>query len=155
MIHSMTGYGQAESAAEQLTWYKVEMRSVNHRYLDISIRMPRELQPLEDKVRQRLQQALGRGRIDVFIHWRPEGEDTVSVTLDQNLLLAYFQALGKINELCSLGQKPDLTTLAGFPDVLVVEKAQPDLEAVWSELAVILDQALADLRAAAGKRGPV
>ena len=68
----MTGYGQAESEAEHAAWYKVEMRSVNHRYLDISIRMPRELQPLEDKVRRRLQQALGRGRIDVFIYWRPE-----------------------------------------------------------------------------------
>lgn len=145
MIHSMTGYGQAESGAEYSSWYKVEMRSVNHRYLDISIRMPRELQPLEDKVRRRLQQSLGRGRIDVSIYWRPGEENPVSITLDENLLLAYFQALENISALCALGQRPGLEILARLPEVLVVEKAQPDLEKVWADLAVVIDKALAEL----------
>ncbi|MCR3921243.1 MAG: hypothetical protein NUK65_01845, partial [Firmicutes bacterium] len=145
MIASMTGYGQAENDGGEAIRIKVEMRSVNHRYLDISIRTPREIQSLEDRVRRRIQQTLGRGRIDVFISWRDETDDATSVILDRALVRGYQQALQEIKDLCSLDQTPDLELIARFPDVLRVEKPQVDMDEVWARLQQVVDQTLENL----------
>jgi uncharacterized protein (TIGR00255 family) len=142
MIRSMTGYGQAESNPEQSIRFKVEIRSVNHRYLDVSIRMPREIQSLEDRVRKAVQQAVGRGRVDVFISWKVDSDDTVHVTVDHGLARAYLQALGEICQVCTLQESPGLEMLTRFPDVLRVEKEQADADRIWSLLDGVLAQAL-------------
>lgn len=145
MIRSMTGYGQAENAAGESARIKVEIRSVNHRYLDVSIRMPRDLQALEDKVRRRVQQAVGRGRVDAFITWHDQADDSVCVALDRGLALAYQKALTEMKEVCSLQESPGLEVLSRFPDVLRVEKRQTDLDEVWSRLDNVLTLALSNL----------
>ncbi|MCW3490908.1 YicC/YloC family endoribonuclease [Dethiobacter alkaliphilus] len=142
MIRSMTGYGQADSAPEESIRFKVEMRSVNHRYLDVSIRMPREIQSLEDRVRRSLQKRVSRGRVDVFINWKLDTADAVSVTVDRGLVLAYQQALTEMSEVCSLDEKPGLDLLSRFPDVLRVEKEQTDADEIWQQLEPVLLRAI-------------
>ncbi|NLM46979.1 MAG: YicC family protein [Firmicutes bacterium] len=146
MIKSMTGYGQAESTAGEKNYFKVELRSVNHRYLDINIRMPREIQALEEKVRRRLQQFLSRGRVEVNIAWNPEEAEAVNVVLDRKLLFAYRKALAEMQDICGVHDAPVLEILARIPDMLRVEKAETELDKVWSELLPVLDAAAAKLQ---------
>jgi uncharacterized protein (TIGR00255 family) len=145
MIRSMTGYGQAESDPSEPILFKVETRSVNHKYLDVSIRMPREIQSLEDKVRRSVQKSVGRGRVDVFINWRNEGDDAAHVTLDRELAKAYQLALTEMSEVCALSEFPDLDLISRFPDVLRVEKEQADTDEIWPRLEDTLRRALENL----------
>ena len=155
MIRSMTGYGQADSAPEECIRFKIEMRSVNHRYLDVSIRMPREIQSMEDRVRRVIQQRLGRGRIDVFINWKLDVPDAVHVTLDRSLVLAYQRALTEMSEVCALAELPGLELLSRFPDVLRVEKEQTDADEIWLKLEPVIQltiDALLEQRNGEGQR---
>lgn len=145
MIRSMTGYGQAESDPSEPILFKVETRSVNHKYLDVSIRMPREIQSLEDKVRRSVQKSVGRGRVDVFINWRNEGDDAAHVTLDRELAKAYQLALTEMSEVCALSEFPGLDLISRFPDVLRVEKEQADTDEIWPRLEDTLRRALENL----------
>lgn len=153
MIRSMTGYGQAESSAGENIRFKVEIRSVNHRYLDISIRMPREIQSLEDRVRKSVQQAVGRGRVDIFISWKVDADDTIQVTLDRTLAQAYHRALMEMCQVCTLEEVPGLELLSRFPDVLRVEKEQADNDRIWTLLEPVLGKALTLLAAQRGEEG--
>ncbi|NLN06427.1 MAG: YicC family protein [Firmicutes bacterium] len=146
MIKSMTGYGQAESVPGEKNYFKVELRSVNHRYLDINIRMPREIQALEEKVRRRLQQVLSRGRVEVNITWNAEDAEAVNVVLDRKLLFAYRKALAEMQDICGVKDAPVLEILTRFPDLLRVEKAETELDKIWSDLLPVLDAASAKLQ---------
>lgn len=146
MIKSMTGYGQAESVPGEKNYFKVELRSVNHRYLDINIRMPREIQALEEKVRRRLQQVLSRGRVEVNITWNAEDAEAVNVVLDRKLLFAYRKALAEMQDICGVKDAPVLEILTRFPDLLRVEKAETELDKIWSDLLPVLDAAAAKLQ---------
>ncbi len=145
MILSMTGYGLAESRPDETIRFRVEIRSVNHRYLDVSIRLPRELQSLEDRVRKSVQQAVGRGRVDVYLSWRADSADTVQVTIDVELAQAYYQALLQLSALCAAPELPSLEVLSRFPDVLRVEKEQTDNDKFWFLLEPVLNKALTQL----------
>ncbi len=145
MILSMTGYGLAESRPDETIRFKVEIRSVNHRYLDVSIRLPRELQSLEDRVRKSVQQAVGRGRVDVYLSWRADSADTVQVSIDVELAQAYYQALLQLRVLCAAPEMPSLEVLSRFPDVLRVEKEQTDNDKFWFLLEPVLNKALTQL----------
>jgi uncharacterized protein (TIGR00255 family) len=149
----MTGYGQAESNPDESVRFKVELRSVNHRYLDVSIRMPREIQSFEDRVRKSVQQTVGRGRVDVFISWRVDAGETVNVTLDRGLAQAYHQALTEMCQVCALEEAPGLELLSRFPDVLRVEKEQADNDRLWAMLSPVLVSALQDLKIQRSEEG--
>lgn len=145
MIHSMTGYGQAESNPDESIRFKVEIRAVNHRYLNVAIRLPRELQSLEDRIRKSVQQAVGRGRVDVHISWRMDSSDAVQVSLDRDLAQAYCQALQQLGQFCAVKELPSLEVLSRFPDVLRVEKPQADYDKFWCLLESVLSKALDQL----------
>jgi uncharacterized protein (TIGR00255 family) len=153
MISSMTGYGQAESNPEANIRFKVEVRSVNHRYLDISIRMPREIQSLEDRVRKTVQQSIGRGRVDLFISWKVDADESVHVTLDRVMAQAYHKALQEMCYVCALEEQPGLELLSRFPDVLRVEKEQTDIDRIWALLDNTLAEALQRLRRQRSEEG--
>jgi len=147
MISSMTGFGQAENEGLNLARYKVEVKSVNHRYLDISVKMPRDIQALEDRVRCTVQQYAGRGRVDVYINRLEAPGKTTAVIFDRSLATAYLAALDELRCYCSLEEKPGLELLACFPDVLRLEKREADLEETWREVSAVLEQALLELAA--------
>ena len=145
MIKSMTGYGRGE-ATQNGRKITVELRSVNNRYLDCNVKLPRAYIFAEDAIKTRVGQAISRGKVDVFINIAQTGGDAFAVTVNENLAKAYMQAL---QQLAALGEgqiKNDYrsTDLARFPEVLTVEKQEEDLEAVAAEICAVLDLALED-----------
>ena len=144
MIKSMTGYGRARETrnGRDLT---VEVRSVNNRYLDCTVKMPRAYIFAEDAVKALVQKAVSRGKVDVFITIA-SGEDAgTAVSVNETLALAYLSAFQQLRQLGEGQVSPAACTameLARFPDVLTVTKAEEDLEAVSADICAVLAQAL-------------
>ena len=145
LIKSMTGYGRGE-ATQNGRKITVELRSVNNRYLDCGVKMPRAYIFAEDAIKTRVGQAISRGKVDVFINIVQTAGETFAVTVNEELAKSYVDALEK---LISLGggfveSNYRATDLARFPDVLSVEKKEEDLEAIAEEICAVLDIALED-----------
>ena len=145
-MYSMTGYGRAavEREGRQLT---LELKSVNHRFLDIAPRIPRSLGFLEDEMRRRIGTRVARGHVDVFATYRNLREDARTVQVDRGLFLAYRRALAQLageqgQEGEALADDRSLMKLAKLPDVLVVTEAEEDQEALAALMDQGLDQAL-------------
>ena len=140
-MRSMTGYGRAvrEIDGRELT---IELKSVNHRFLDLNFRMPRSFLFLEEDARRIIGNYLSRGHVDVFVTYRNLRSDARTVTLDKPLFEAYRSALDGIE-----GVQDDRTlmTLARFPDVLVVTEAEEDQSALKELLNVTLTAALEEI----------
>ncbi|BAS27431.1 YicC/YloC family endoribonuclease [Limnochorda pilosa] len=139
----MTGFGRAGVAGE--TGFQVEIRSVNHRYLDLSVRLPHPLSGLEPPVRERVAGRLARGRVEVTVDLRAGdaqaavGGQPASVRVNHTLLRAYREAIRQV-----AGSEGDasLDFLLQQPGVLTVNEAPPDLDLLWRELQPVLDEAL-------------
>ena len=145
MIKSMTGYGrgEAELNGRKIT---VEVRSVNNRYLDCGVKMPRAYIFAEETIKGRVGQTISRGKVDVFINIAQNGGDTLSVAVNEELAKSYIDALQKLAVLGGgvVENSYKATELARFPDILTVEKQEEDLEAVGADICCVLDAALAD-----------
>jgi uncharacterized protein (TIGR00255 family) len=139
-MQSMTGYGRAslEIDGRQLT---VELKSVNHRFLDISFRMPRNMMFLEDDARRLLSARLSRGHVDVFMTYRNLRSDAKTISVDRPLLEAYMRAL---DELAAAGLRDDRSAMSvsRLPDVLTVSEAEEDQEALRALMRETVGQAL-------------
>jgi uncharacterized protein (TIGR00255 family) len=144
MLHSMTGYGRGEKAGERLK-ITVEIKTVNHRYCDIALRIPRDLSALEDRVRKTLQKHIARGRVEVLVSLEILAGGRAPVKLDRDLALEY---LGALRELAGLGVKEDIgvSTLARFSDIFRTD-TQQDPEDLWPQAEGALLAALAKLKA--------
>ena len=145
MIKSMTGYGRAEETFEGRT-ITVELRSVNNRYLDCSVRMPRLYLFAEDAIKKQVGQSISRGKVDVFVTIDHAESGGVSVAVNEEVARSYIDALIKLRELKSSVIKSSfyVTDLARFQDVLTVEKQEEDVEQVAGEITSVLEKALAD-----------
>ena len=137
---SMTGYGRAmvETDGRQLT---VEMKSVNHRFLDLSFRMPRNLGFLEEDARRLIASRLNRGHVDVFLTYRNMRSDARTVSCDRALFDAYAAALNGLTG-TNLRDDRTLMSIARMPDVLTVTEAEEDQEALRTLLAETMGKAL-------------
>ena len=153
MIKSMTGYGRAREMLNKRD-ITIEVRSVNNRYLDCTVKMPRMYTFAEDAVKQRVQKAISRGKVDVFITVDASAADVAKVTVNQELAAQYAAALRQLAEVCEdTGYQPKPEALARFPDVLTVTKADEDLETVSADLCTVLDEALAAYNAMRATEG--
>ena len=142
MIKSMTGYGRAREELHKRD-ITVEVRSVNNRYLDCTVKMPRMYAFAEDAVKQHVQKAVSRGKVDVFISVDASAADVAKVTVNRELAAQYAAALQELAEVCGAeGHQATPEMLSRFPDVLTVTKADEDLETVSADLCAVLDQAL-------------
>ena len=142
MIKSMTGYGRARMELHKRD-ITVEVRSVNNRYLDCTVKMPRMYAFAEEAVKGRVQKAVSRGKVDVFITVDASAADVAKVSVNQELAAQYAAALRALSGLCgSETYQVTPETLARFPDVLTVTKADEDLETVSEDLCTVLDEAL-------------
>ena len=141
MIKSMTGYGRARMTLNKRD-ITVEVRSVNNRYLDCTVKMPRMYTFAEDAIKQHVQKAISRGKVDVFISVDATAADVAKVSVNRELAAGYAAALQELAEVC--GTEPHVTPeqLSRFPDVLTVTKADEDLETVSADLCAVLDEAL-------------
>lgn len=143
MIKSMTGYGSARGSAEGFE-ITVELKSVNNRYLDTSVRLPRSFMFAEDAIKSAVQSHISRGKVDVFVTVDSSGAEDTVVKINEPLLKGYIGAVNRISEEYSLAN--DLTALsaARFPEVLSVEKKGLDAETISAAVVDITQQALCD-----------
>lgn len=142
MIKSMTGYGRARETRNSRD-ITVEVRAVNNRYLDCTVKMPRLYIFAEDMLKQRVQRAVSRGKIDVFVTVDASAADVTKVAVNRELAGQYAAALRELAEVCgSSANSITPEALARFPDVLNVTKADEDLDTVTADLCAVLDAAL-------------
>ena len=135
MIKSMTGYGRARQMLHKRD-ITVEVRSVNNRYLDCTVKMPRMYAFAEDAIKSCVQKAISRGKVDVFITVDASAADVAKVTVNRELAASYLAALRELAGVCGAeNYQAGQETLARFPDVLTVTKADEDLESVTARYA--------------------
>lgn len=130
MLKSMTGFGRGEVQYNQ-KYFLIELKSVNHRYVDINIKMPKSFTYLEENLRQKIKEQIRRGRVDIFITHENLGESDLQVKPDLALAKEYLTALEEIQK--QLGVKNDISVslLAKFPDVIKIEKKEEDEDEIW------------------------
>jgi len=143
MLRSMTGYGHCEYTENDIS-FTIEIKTVNHRYIDIFLKMPKQLSVFEDMIRSLVSAKIQRGKIDIYITYDNKTSDFQEVILDEGLAKAYCDALRKISD--GLGLRDDIsaTSLARFPDILKVEK-QENNEEVGKILEKAFSMALDEL----------
>lgn len=141
MIRSMTGYGRGRADAEGRS-YNIEIKSVNNRYLDINIRLPRQINPLEERIRKHISSKVNRGKIDVYINQEKFGDEDLVVKVDTNVADAYYNALTTLKEHFGLAEDIRLSHITSYPDIISTEKRDEDIEIIWNVLIKALDEAL-------------
>lgn len=146
MIKSMTGYGGAKGSVEGLE-ISVELKSVNNRYLDTSVRLPRSFLFAEDAVKAAVQQHISRGKVDVFISVDSSAAEDMTVKVNEPLLKGYIQAISQISRDYGLSNDITAMSVSRFPDVLSVEKKDFDAEAITAGIISVAETALADFDA--------
>lgn len=133
MIKSMTGFGRCEisNAERKIT---VEMKSVNHRYSEISIRMPKKLNFFEAGIRNVLKQYISRGKVDVFITYEDESEGKACVKYNEDIAREYLTYMKKIEDTFGLENDIRVSTIARYPDVFTLEEQSIDEENLWKDV---------------------
>ena len=153
MVKSMTGYGRGENTVNGYT-ITVELRSVNNRYLDCSVRLPRILSFAEDAVKQAVKGSISRGKVDVFISVRSEGAQDVMITLNTAMVEGYLGAMRQMAADYGVQEDISVSLLSRMPDVFTVEKPEVDEEQLLADLLRVVSKALANfdaMRSAEGK----
>ncbi len=142
MARSMTGFGRGQVVLPDRKC-SIEIKSVNSKYCDIQIRLPRILNGLENRIREGVTKTLNRGKIDVFVAYDDNRENSKSVTVDLPLVKAYQHAFAEIAEIIGSEEKIYASAIAKLNDVLQVSTVQLDEEETWNILSVALEDALA------------
>ena len=152
MAHSMTGFGRGEQVFDTRR-YSVEIKSVNSRFCDINIRMPKLFNFADASLRKLVSDTLVRGKVDMFISYEDDSEGSSEVVVNQGLVKAYSEAVSSIAALTGRTDDVNASRLAVFPDVLSTKQKEIDEETVYSELEQTVKEALEgmqDMRSAEG-----
>lgn len=148
MVYSMTGFGRGEATREQYKFI-LEIKTVNHRYLDILIRMPKKLNQFEDRLKAIIKSKISRGRVEIYITAEESVADDFVITPNFTVLDQYQGALSAIKDRYGIADPISLSMLARYPDALKTESKESDEEAIWealSESANKAMEALMDMR---------
>lgn len=154
LIKSMTGYGSAKGMSGK-TAVSIELRSVNNRFLDCSVRIPRGYTAAEDAVKEHVQKCISRGKVDVFITIDSSQADNVKINVNRPLADAYVAAIKELAEAYSVPDDISAAMLSRIPDVLQIEKTELDIDVLTADICTVLDEALAGfdaMRAAEGRK---
>ena len=141
MVKSMTGYGRAVETVNGRE-FTVELRSVNNRYLDCAVKLPRALSFAEDAVKQAVKGAISRGKVDVFISLRSEGAQDVKITLNAPVVEGYIAAMRQMAKDYGIREDISVSLLSRMPDVFTVDKPEVDEEQLLSDLLSVVGKAL-------------
>ena len=152
MIKSMTGYGSAKGSVDGLE-ITVELKSVNNRFLDCSVRMPRSFLFAEDTVKSAVQKHISRGKVDVFVGVDSSQAGDMTVKVNEALLKGYLEALQHIADEYNLPNDISAVSISRFPDVLCVEKKELDAESISEAIREITERALLDFDAMRQREG--
>ncbi|WP_425448980.1 YicC/YloC family endoribonuclease [Dethiothermospora halolimnae] len=153
MIRSMTGFGRGENRDDKRQ-FTVEIKSLNHRYNDIIVRMPKHLNYLEEKIKKLVKSKIKRGRIEIYINLDYIGEGSVDVKVDLPLAKAYRESLEALSNELKIMDHISMELISTFPDILKVEKSEEDEEKVWTCLKLSIEEALEkmiEMRVSEGK----
>ena len=141
LIKSMTGYGRAVETVNGRE-FTVELRSVNNRYLDCSVRLPRILSFGEDAVKQAVKQAVSRGKVDVYISLRTEGGEDAKVSLNKGVLEGYLSAMRQMVSEYGVADDISASAVSRMPEVFTIEKPEVDEEQLLADLMSVVSKAL-------------
>lgn len=125
MIKSMTGYGRAKLSKDDRE-YQIEIKSVNHRYLDISVRIPKQLSYLEETIKKEIAKKVKRGKIDVFVTFENNSLEGKEIKINTELAKAYIDELKKLAEKENILSDIQVTEISKYPDVLNIQSSQDD-----------------------------
>lgn len=141
MIQSMTGYGRGAQTlrGREIT---VEMRSVNNRFLDCNVKLPRAFGYAEDAVKQKIKEAVSRGKVDVYIAVHSTGEEEVNIGLNRPVLEGYLKAMRTMVAEYGVADDISTSTIARLPDIFVVEKAEEDEAQNVADILTVVEQAV-------------
>ena len=142
LIKSMTGYGRAVETVNGRE-FTVELRSVNNRYLDCNVKMPRSVSFAEDAVKQAVKASVSRGKVDVFISIKSETAEDTTITLNKTVLEGYLNAMRQMVEECGVKDDISVSTVSRLPEVFSVEKPEVDEEQLLADLMSVVSKALA------------
>lgn len=143
MIYSMTGYGGAKGEHAGIT-VSAELKSVNNRYLDTNVRLPKSCLFAEEAIRSAVSSHISRGKLDVFISVDSSGADSVTIQVNEALAEAYIQAVRSIAEKYELKDELSALSVARFPEVMSAQKEDADRDAITEAILTVLNQALED-----------
>ena len=132
MIKSMTGYGKAEKSIEQ-RMYQIEIKSVNHRYLDISVKMPKQLSYLEEEIKKIISSKVKRGKVDVFISFENNSAQGKNIQINTDIAKIYISELRKLAEQENISSNIEVTEISKYPDVLSIQNVE-DEEIIKQEI---------------------
>ena len=140
MIKSMTGFGRCEKVTEE---YKlsVEMKAVNHRYLDMSIKMPKKFNYFEAGIRNLLKNDIQRGKVDVFINYEDYTENKMSLRYNASLAAEYMEYFKKMEEQFGIANDIKVSVLSRMPEVLTMEEVPDDEDSMWKLLSEVVEEA--------------
>jgi len=141
MIKSMTGYGRGSIELAGRS-YTIEIKSVNHRYCDMNIKMPKSLLPLEDRIRKVIQRKLNRGKIDLFLTQNLYDKKDVAAVFNQTLADSYMSCLNEIKERYHLRDEVSLNLISKFPDIITTKQVDEDVEELWDSISIPLNESL-------------
>ena len=154
MIKSMTGFGRCE-ILENNHKFTVELKSVNHRYLDINIKMPKKLGFFESAIRSLLKEYMQRGKVDVFISYEDDTEENFALKYNKEIAAAYLTYLNQMADAFGLENDIRVSTLSRYPEVFTMEEQSVDEKELWTILEKALRGAcvqFVDSRIAEGER---
>ena len=152
MINSMTGFGRGEAAGEN---YKVtvEMKSVNHRYLDLSIKMPKKLNAYESNLKAMLKKYVTRGKVDIYISYENVADAQVDIQYNEYLALKYLEIFKEMSEKFNLENDIRVSTLSRYPEILVTEDKEPEEDELYKVTEEAFVKACEQIAAARNAEG--
>ena len=142
-MKSMTGFGRARLERENRT-YNIEIKSVNHRYNDITVKMPKGISYLEEKVKKEISSKISRGKVDVYITFDNNSSEGKNIKINKEIASIYIKELKTLAQENDIKEDISVTEIFKFPDVLSIENVE-DEELIWSELYTCLDNAITSL----------
>lgn len=152
MIRSMTGFGRGEHE-ECGRSFIAEIKTVNHRYSDITIKLPRQLSYLEDNIRKYVLGNISRGKIDVYVTQDKFSEEDVQISIDDALAGAYTKALRSLKEKYDLIDDISVSTISRIPDIISITKVEEESAEVWKTLSSAIEKSLQNLLSMRSKEG--
>ncbi|KOA77455.1 YicC/YloC family endoribonuclease [Clostridium botulinum] len=153
MLRSMTGFGRGMTKEGSSRSFTIEIKSVNHRYFDLNLKMPRNLLSLENKIRDVVKQKISRGKVDVFITQNVYGNDDIEVKFNEQLADSYVKCLEKIKDRYDANNDISVSLIAKFPEVISIEKKEEDSQEIWNHLEQPLNDAVESLANMREKEG--
>lgn len=152
-MKSMTGFGRKDYRDEEIDC-SIEIKTINHRFRDFFVKIPKTLNPIEEKIRNTVSQSIARGRIEIFIKYTELGIKNRRIVFNRDLAKNYISVLNEIRRLDSMiGDDLSLSLISKFPDVIIIEEDIDGYENIWLKIEPVLLTALAEVNASRDREG--